>query len=368
MYDVIKSQLASPIHKVAHKLKQSPKSRAAREPGRSSWSAGEKAILAEARRALKAWSDSPEGKTARAALSGQDAEGFRLVFSHLLEGPYFARTRELLAAQPKASDISFPIKSISIGIAGQVDLGVGVYGSIGYAADWDDIKNTSVIYLLGAGTLGLDIGGDIAPFQAGIWKDSTSDMDRFYWGVEVIIDDGAGLAGLGLATDKEGEDLVALLVDLTGGVNDGVDGLLFYSYTFGFTHGPVQQPPQQYLLILNTLQCTDTKALTGHDEINLTFACDTGVNYRYPTWNYYAMSDDSSDPDSKWNLGRSVWYNSYVTVQLWDSGSRVGPSVTFTTEDLPEVGSSKTLPIQQKGDIGNGWVGIDYSLTATRVK
>jgi len=26
-------------------------------------------------------------------------------------------------------------------------------------------------------------------------------MDGFYWGVEVIIDDGAGLAGLGLATD-----------------------------------------------------------------------------------------------------------------------------------------------------------------------
>ena len=72
--------------------------------------------------------------------------------------------------------------------------------------------------------------------------------------------------------------------------------------------------------------------------------------------------------DGNWNLGRSVWYNKYVTVQLWDSGSKIGPSVTFTTADLPNVGSSRTLSIYQDGSIGNGWNEIDYSLTATRIK
>ncbi len=122
------------------------------------------------------------------------------------------------------------------------------------------------------------------------------------------------------------------------------------------------------MLVLTDLHCNNINSLTGHDEVYLLFTPDNGTTYRYPTWNHYAMSQDQSDLDSNWALGRSVWFNNSVTVSLWDGNDSLGPATTFSLSNFNGPGATKKNNIHRDGSISNGWNVIDYDLTAQLVK
>jgi hypothetical protein len=210
---------------------------------------------------------------------------------------------------------------------------------------------------------GIEAGADIA-VQAGLWSKTTADMAGYYGGVEIEADDIGGLAGFGLASKEDSIELDAVLIDITAGVADGVDGLEFWAETHRI-YNPVAQTTASRMLLLTNLHCYDINALTGHDEVYLTFVPDNGVTYNYPTWNYYAMTEDQSRPECTWQVGRSVWFNSQVQVDAWDGNDHLA-GWTITANDFA-TSTTFQLTCTRDGSISNGWNKIEYELTAERV-
>lgn len=299
----------------------------------------EQEIFAEVSRAVDAWRTSPEGQ---AALKPEtfDADELRRRINGFLKSDAFAPSRDLIMQQKQLSDdkISFPIQAVTLGFAVQVDLIGGLYFSIGYGADIDDIDNTSVIYILGALQEGAIEGADVA-VQVGLWKDSTKDLDGYYNGQNVDIEDFGGVAVFSLESDHS---VVAYLIDVGVGEDDGIAEDQVLVFTFDIGHSPVAQADADHFLILTQLECEKTSE-TGHDEVYFTFTPDGGTEYRYPTWKYYSMSEDSSDPEHLWSCGRSVKLNSSVSVVLWDSDDANDDQIgnfTFNVSDFSGPGDS----------------------------
>jgi len=327
-------------------------------------------MLTQVTSAINAWRESPEGQSALKSASQGQLDALRQAVNQLFQSELFVNFFQKLRSNRSLSEISLPIKSIALGFVGQIDLGVGIYGSLGYAADIDDVSGSSVVYIYGAFTEGLEAGLD-AGAQLSLWRNSVSDMPGYYWGCELDVTDVGGFAVAGLAKEKDDDVVQAVLVDLTGGENDGVDGLEFYAVTINITHYPVAQQQAQHLLILTNLQCLNTME-SGHDEVYFLFTPDGGTTYRYPTWNYYAMSASSKDPESNWAVGRSVWFNNSVKITLYDDSDVLG-SFTFnlqgcsssddSCQNLPNVGSTATAT----SDIKDGINEIEYKMSAQRV-
>jgi hypothetical protein len=369
MENKLKADLAKTAHRAHRKLAGRPgrTARAGRKPvTMSAWPPQARELVAEVQRALKAWNASAEGQAFRSTAREQGLDGVKQQLGALLTGPVFARTRDL-AATVSLGDLPFPLKSISIGAAAAVEFIIGVYGSIGYAVNFADLTNldsliqNSVIYYYEALSEGVDAGADIA-VQAGFWNKTTDEMGGYYWGVEIEADDLGGLAGFGLATDEDGFDLAAVLIDVTAGIADGVEGLEFWAQTHKITN-PVAQPTANHMMLLTNLHCSKINSISGHDEVNLTFVADGGkVTYRYPTWNYYAMSEDQSAPESNWAVGRSIWFNNSVQVKAWDGKDNIA-SFTITYDNISS-GQPYVARYDRKGSISNGWNEVAYELTA----
>jgi hypothetical protein len=179
--------------------------------------------------------------------------------------------------------------------------------------------------------------------------------------VEIEADDLGGLAGFGLASKEDSIDLDAVLIDITAGVADGVDGLEFWAQTHRITN-PVAQTTASRMLVLTNLHCYDINSLTGHDEVYLTFVPDNGVKYNYPTWNYYAMTEDQSQPECNWAVGRSVWFNNQVQVDAWDGNDHLA-GWTITSGDFANSTTYQNT-CTRDGSISNGFNEIQYELTA----
>jgi hypothetical protein len=369
------SKLQSDLAKTAARIRGKLVGRPGRDPGKarqsvslSAWPAEARELVAEVQRALTAWNASPEGRAFRSSIHQEGLAGIKRQFDALLSGPAFARTRDLVASV-SIGDLSFPLKSISIGAAAQADLFVGGYGSAGYAVDLADLNDldtmikNSVVCFYEALSEGIEAGADIA-VQAGLWNKTTSDMAGYYWGVEIEADDLGGLAGFGLASKEDSIDLNAVLIDITVGVADGVDGLEFWAQTHRI-YNPVAQTTAGNMLLLTNLHCYNINSLTGHDEVYLTFVPDNGVKYNYPSWDYYAMTDDQSQPECNWAVGRSVWYENQVQVDAWDGNDHLA-GWTITAGDFATSTTYKNV-CTRDGSISNGWNEIQYELTAERV-
>lgn len=325
-------------------------------------------LVAEVQRALSAWIRSPEGQAFRSSVQRDGLRGIKRQFDALLAGPVFARTRDLVASV-SISDLPFPLKSVSIGAAAQADLFIGGYGAAGYAVDLADLNDldalikNSVVCFYEAISEGIEAGADVA-VQAGLWSKTTDQMAGYYWGVEIEADDLGGLAGFGLASKEDSIELDAVLIDITAGVADGVDGLEFWAQTHRITN-PVAQPTASRMLVLTNLHCYNINSLAGHDEVYLTFVPDNGVKYNYPTWNYYAMTEDQSQPECNWQVGRSVWFNSQVQVDAWDGNDHLA-GWTITSGDFANTTTYQNT-CTRDGNLSNGFNEIQYELTAELV-
>lgn len=320
----------------------------------------QQAVLSAFESALRQWRESPEGSTFVATLNSQDVASIKAHLDAVVQGPMFDETRRLSLGGLLSGWIP---KAISIGFAGQIELFVGLYGSLGYIADLSLDNPSSGVYLLGAAAEGIDASLDLS-IQGGLWMDAVDDVSGSYKGGELDADEGLGLSGFTLFAD---DDLKAVLIDLDAGISDGASGLEFHMWTYGIGHDPVAQKPAANMVILELLQCYKTSE-TGHDEVYLTFTIDgdTATVYRYPTWSYYAMNAGGSE--DAWALGRSIWCNSSVDVSIYDHDSSVG----VNNADLIGSFSIKVSDFTDTGDdFAKGYSssshGANYVLTAYKL-
>ncbi|MBA3879351.1 MAG: hypothetical protein C0500_06520 [Sphingobium sp.] len=351
MSDILYQQMAAPAAFVRDQLAAGTGATAAAEAA-PQLGDEERALIAELNQAVKAWRATPEAQAFIASLPQRNVEEVREYLHNVVRGPHFARTIELSASHSLSSLIP---QSISIGLAGQIELLVGIYGSIGYIDDLTLDGGNSAIYLLGALAEGLDATIDVSA-QAGLWTDAVDDASGSYVGGELEVDEGVGLSGFVLLKK---EVVKAAMVDADGGIGDGASALEFYMLTHETSHGPVAQSPASHMLILSNLLCRDASE-SGHDEVYLKFSIDgSDTVYRYPTWDYYSMNPD--DSDKNWALGRSIWLNSKVEVSIWDSDDGNDDelhSFKINVSDFSGTGSSHAKTYQSEGKHE------DYHLTA----
>lgn len=358
------NELTTQIETLHHRLEARPALSAQSRPGALSAApvaSHVQQVLQEGGRALKAWQESAEGQAKLAAMQGYSLEQVRAELSNLLLGPVLAPALTLAAQQREVSedDIPFPIKSVSVGLSGELDLGVGVYGSIGYAANLNDLSGTSAVYLCGAFLEGIVEGGAVG-LQFGAWANDIDDLAGYYNGQTIDIDDFGGVAGWLFEQD---ESVAGACVDTLIGEDDGLAEIEFYMLTFDITHLPVAQADAAHMLILTTLECLNTNEV-GHDEVYFTFTPDGGsATYRYPTWDSYAMTADQNASEHLWNVGRSVKFNSYVNIALQDGNDSLG-NFTFHLTDFSGPGTTHSQNQDRKGTISNGWNEISYTFTA----
>lgn len=351
---IIPSEIAAGLERIRHNLENPQRQIPVTVP------TPHQEIMKEISREVDSWCASPEGQAVLAATDGSNLEPLKKELDALLQGPDLARTRELLQQEKLFSGgrLGFIPKAVSIGISAQIDLVLGVYGSVGYAADFSDPEGTSVIYLLGAVEEGVIEGGDVG-VQVGLWKNSTSDMDGYYNGQNVDITDFGGVAVFAL---EKSQSVVAYIIDIAAGEDDGGAEDEYYCLTFDINHMPVAQKDADHFLILTNLQCKNISE-TGHDEIYFYFQPDGGTTYRYPTWNYYAMSDSSSDSDSNWACGRSVKFNNNVTIKIMDDDDGSDDQIanfTFSLSDFNGNGSTITKTFDETHHLNE----VEYKMTA----
>lgn len=296
---------------------------------------------------VTAWKSSPEGAASLEKMRGLDLKGIHAELDSIVKGPHISGALQLAAGDGQIDFSLFQSFSISLAITGEVL--VGLYGAIGYACDMSVVKgeggNTG-IYLCGAFVEEVGAGLD-GLVEAGVWKLSLKDLGGSYSALAIDIGDieGEEVGYFQFKSDDTTQGYVA-------GVGIGEDyevGDMDPAYIFILpvtSSYPVMQANAGNCLILTKLQCLNKRAQAdGHDEVTLYITADapygnSSITYRYPTWDYFAMGDDSGD-FNVWYPGRSVMFNDSVTVKANDSGDELA-SFTFNLSDFSGVGSTSS--------------------------
>jgi len=294
----------------------------------------EKQLFAETSQAIARWQASPQNRAKLASLAGMSADELQSFFHALLTAPEFEQMNALVEqhrALP-ASEISFPLKAVSVGADGSLVLIIGVQGSIGVAVNPSDPLDYSqaVLYASGQVEIGAGEGGEIG-VVVGFWNVAPVDLGGTSYGWEVEIDDFGGGYVEASYSNANMTGFLGLSVSGDAGEEDGAEGEA--SYTFVWSTTPIYQPPAQNYMIINSIYCNDNSE-SGHDEVYFFFTIDNGTRYRYPTQGEFSMAKGDT-----WNAGRSIRFNSQVYVQLFDqddtsSDDALG-SYTFTASNVP---------------------------------
>lgn len=355
MTTILQQQFAASATFVKRKLEDSHAETTPRAANTLAFNDEDQALVEECNRALRAWRSSADYQAFRASLPKCDIEQVKAYLDSVLRGPIFARTLEL-STSPSLS--SLVPQSISVGLAGQIELLVGAYASFGYMVNLSTDGGRAV-YLLGALAEGLDITIDISE-QVGLWLDKVDDVSGSYIGGELEVDEGVGVSGF-LLLHKD--DPKAVMIDIDEGIGDGAAGLEFYMLAHGTSDNPVAQPPKSHMLILTNLECVNAgeNKGDGHDDVYLKFTIDgdDDTEYRYPTYDNYGMKP--GDKDGNWALGRSIWLDSKASIEVWDNDdTNDDKRFTFTinVSDFSGVGSSHAKTYDQKSS------SAEYKLTA----
>ncbi len=343
------------------------------KPAANKLTAPEQEIMKEAGKAMKTWLQSAEGKSKMAAMQNMSLVQVNTELGALLQHPVFAKTMQLIQDHPKLVSAlkSFPIHSVSIGVTFEVEIILGISGSIGYAVDPTDLLGVSSSFL----SLSLKEGVEAGAFgglQFGIWEPSPDDMGGYSRGVEATFD--PEIIGLSVGVYKgRGADTWGATATAVAGEDAGIE--LQESYTFLLTEAdldlkPAYQLPASHFLILDKLTCENTKD-TGKDEVFFKFIIDGNKTYTYPSWDYRSMGTD--DDNNEWIVGRSVWFNSKVEVVLYD-GEPAGKSDVMKESgkdhsfkfDYTDFGSNPK--ISKTMDYKSGLDEVKYKLSAILIK
>ena len=343
-------------------------------------------LLAEAERALAAWKVSPEGEAFLERAKTCNLSEFQLMAHQVLTGPYFQRTLQMTTEEDSGYSLSDIVpKSISLGLMGQVILGIGVAGSIGYAVDLPSITGTAkdliedyqdgtisppttqletCIYFGGAVIDGADAGVE-ADVVVGFWTEATSDIGGFYAGVEVDVADGLGVTAAGL--EHKGELAVAF-VGVDVGFDDGGEEDNYLFYTVSTSHDPVYQTAEKtYMVLLGDLVCNNSKG--NYDGVHLTYTVDgEDTEYRYPAWDKFAMAEEKNDPTyNSWGLGCAIKFDNYFSITLRLDGYNASPVDIYSGHFNNRVDNTN-YPFNIDDDIGIGINKISYTVNAKMVK
>lgn len=293
--------------------------------------------------AYRTWKNSPEGRVAFRSMANMSTNELQ---NHLAE----TFTGVILKAARKAIE-AIGAESVSIGINFEIELLLGVTGTLGYAYGIGDGSGQTSVFL----SLGLDEGvegGAMAGVQFGVWKSAPTDMGGYSYGGEILFDDELG-GSIGIYFS--GDELSGLTLTLGAGIDDGIE--FQESYTFVLGAGsvggsylqPVYQPRKDHFLILTKLYCENEASDGGKDEVYFTFQSDDDTVYHYPTYDYISM-----DEGDTWECGRSVMLNSYVKITVWDEDD--GPddnlgSCTINVSDLQVGAAAKSFSIHSKNGL-----------------
>ena len=304
--------------------------------------------------AVIAWSQTDDGKD---AIEESDPDDLLDILSGALESDSF---RDVIN---KALDY-VPIKAISLGLMGQVEIFIGIDGAFGYAMDLKNWPSSSAIFAGGGVVGGVDAGiqGTIA---MGFWFEETADIGGFYTGAEVDVDDIVGVTAAAWAStsdkdsfkDESGVNLEYAKVIFLGidvGIDDGVEAEEAYFFAGHLSDYPVfQSGPYKNMAMMTELTCEHKDALTGHDDVHMLYTIDGhSTEYRYPIWNDFEMD---SDDDDEWQCGNVVKFDESIEVSLYTQGDEL-ETKTYEIGDFNGVGSTVECKFNDGDD-------IEYHLT-----
>lgn len=315
-------------------------------------------IRQAAAEALAAFHASPERRALIADLPNLDLPALHARLQEVLHGEHFAPLLEALRA-PDSFDVSLEDlipKAISIGLMGQVVLGVGVSGSVGYIINLDLSNPKSGVYIGVGVDIGMD-GGAEGDVCLGLWAKTVDDINGLYTGLEVDVTDPGGVTEATYVTFGT-EDLAIELLGIDLGIDDGMEDSTLYFAAMGFGHAPIYQPGDAtYLVQLGRLTCSNSK--DNWDTVYLNYTQDGGsTQYRYPAWDGIQLEEnDKNSAFGSWNVGQIVKFNSQLDVIL-----QVGDH-TMPTQTIYPGTSSLTF-----SDKVNGVDDIEYTLDLAFLK
>jgi hypothetical protein len=262
-----------------------------------------------------------------------------------------------------------PVKAVSLGALGQVELFVGVQGLFGVATDIEGFPDDWALFCGGGTDEGID--GDLdGSLALGLWFQSTEEIGGYYVGAEVEVDDivGAEAVAYAGAADKDGfmggnpveldyAKVIFLGVDL--GLGGGVEGVetYFVAGSFGGNDNDpcFQTGDYDNMVVLTQIKCEEKSSFIGTDEVRLRWFVDgeTDQEYQFPIWNTLEMDDDDKD---KFVCGAVVKCNETFNVRFSVDGSVIETQeykISNFTKD-----NDYTVTHALKGD------GAKYELTA----
>ena len=219
-------------------------------------------------------------------------------------------------------DFSNVLGCFSVGLAGQIDLGVGVTGTIGYAFNPNDDTQFSVFISVGV-VGGPDAEADVG-VELGAWSSTPGDMSGAMIGGGVGLDPegfGASVAAFVGCGVKLLPPFITLdfssyggTLTLSIGEGGGALGVLCYTQVLVTEDiPPIAQPNASNMIRVTCIECVQKKDWMGdNDELVMQFQMDgKGPIYPFPTWSHYSIAEGG-----KWWCERSIKLNDYVVVTL----------------------------------------------------
>ncbi|GAB5445442.1 hypothetical protein [Gymnodinialimonas sp.] len=321
------------------------------------------ALRKAAAQALEAFRATPDYRDLMDQQATLTLRQFHARLAKALHGPVFAPV--FATANTLQLDVSLEgliPKAISLGVSGQVVLGVGISGSLGYVVDLNLSDFTSALYLGGAVDIGADAGieGDVC---LGFWTNTIDDLSGWYVGEEIDIDDAAGVME---ATYLKDEELALAFIGVTLGFDDGFENSDYYFFKMDIGHAPIYQPGDyDYMVQLDSLVCTNSK--DDYDTVYYEFlADDDDTVYRYPAWDGFQMAESQRDNGNftKWGVGVVIKFNEKVTLRL-HVGDYTMDDKTITPSDYSGELSEHNVPFSGKD---YGIDDIEYNQDTTLLK
>lgn len=359
MKDLLKLQLAN----YAGLYQSMEKKTAPKSPSIQQMPELEASVFKAAGKAWEDYSQSPMGKQELAAAENMDLEELRVYVSSLPDKPVFAKLIHWIRS------LDLPECSFTIGLSIEVEAIIGFSGTIGVAVGVGNSKGMqSAEFLAVTGEMGFGFGAMVG-VQFGLWDRSPENLEGNRWGMEIDLGFEAEMSA-GIYLDDEGISGLAITVGI--GVEDGIAAVDCYIYILNGQGvdpylKPVVQPRKSKLLIIESLKCVhpSNDGAGDENEVKFVFKADQDDTwYPYPTYSYFSMKEGDT-----WWCGRSVWFNSVVSVTVYDddgmsSGDDVVGTFRIESEQL-QLGQSRTF--ESTTDYSSGMDKVEYTISVKLV-
>lgn len=333
---------------------------------KSELSSQEKEILKEAETAWLKYEKTDKAQVELATVPNIDIPTIQQKVQDILSSSKFVKLKQLI------DSLDIPTSSFTFGFNVQVEFIIGFTATIGMAIGIGESKGVASSEFLTIGlTEGIDEGG-LAGVQFGIWKNAPADLGGYAWSTEA---DAGFLAEAGVAVSYTATGgVLGASITVGGGEEDGVDEEESYTFILGSQEGDgdgylrtAYQPRKSNLLLIKSVYCSDASnddVGSDTDEVYFTFQADGGSKYYYPNYDRYSMQKGDT-----WDCGRSVWFDNYVTVKIYDEDNNIIASgdehlgnFTINLSDLTGLTAGQTKTFNSTTDFSSWDDTIGYSI------